>query len=305
VDFLSLGDSRRSLVTVPLYDYYGYIQILSHILCGAGWIGGESIAFADGLIKRLAAGDVTDLVLVPYSLRRLLSAPPEKSRSALRAICCIASSSDILTDDLLEALFEVNSDLAVFNVYGLVEAGRASCRKIVSNTPHKPSIGSPAPGVEVGVEQIDANGRGTIVIRGPTVMLGYSRPITGEDIEFDPCDEVRTGDYGCIDRDGDVILHGRSDHMINVMGSKIHPSEIEVVAMQFDCIEDARARAQTDDCGDVTIELDVVVSNPQLSLDALHNHLRKNLQRFFVPKVVYPVKEIRRTELGSKILRRG
>ena len=43
MDFLSLEPSRKSLVTVPLYEYYGFIQIYGHILSQCGYIFGETI----------------------------------------------------------------------------------------------------------------------------------------------------------------------------------------------------------------------------------------------------------------------
>jgi len=72
VDFLGLDHSRTSLATVPLYDYYGMIQIYGHLLSGAGWILGEGIAFPRQLFQRILDEPVTDLVLVPHTLRRIL-----------------------------------------------------------------------------------------------------------------------------------------------------------------------------------------------------------------------------------------
>jgi acyl-coenzyme A synthetase/AMP-(fatty) acid ligase len=92
--------------------------------------------------------------------------------------------------------------------------------------------------------------------------------------------------------------------MINVMGSKMHPSEIESVALRFDSVEDALARATPDGHGGVTIQLDVVCSGVKQVSDELQDHMRKNLHRFFVPKKIHIVSKISRTELGSKILRR-
>ena len=38
----ALDSSRRSLITVPLYDYYGVIQLYSHVLAKAACTLGES-----------------------------------------------------------------------------------------------------------------------------------------------------------------------------------------------------------------------------------------------------------------------
>ena len=75
VQILALTSSRRSLLTVPLYDYYGYIQIVkivSHILSGSGFIFGGNPLFPDRFFNTINAEKVTDLVLVPHTVRRIL-----------------------------------------------------------------------------------------------------------------------------------------------------------------------------------------------------------------------------------------
>ena len=78
-------------------------------------------------------------------------------------------------------------------------------------------------------------------------MKGYFRGISDERIMFDQCDRVETGDLGYYDGNKEIILVGRRDHMINLMGAKIHPIEIETIAMQIPQIKDARARLAGED----------------------------------------------------------
>lgn len=302
VSFLSLGPLRNSLVTVPLYDYYGFIQIYSHILANCGYILGESMVFPDQLLRRIREEKVTDLVLVPHTLREMLRIIGEHYTDVIRDLRYMTSSSDTLTSDLLKRVFVLNPDLKVFNIYGLTEAGRACYREIDRSSVPSNSIGRPSPGVEIRLDGPEGE-PGEIIIRGPNVMVGYFREICDDRIVFNPCTEMRTGDLGYYDEKGEIILVGRRDHMINMKGEKIHPSEIEGIALQVPGVVEALARARQDNGGKVSIYLDLVMAGDACDLEAVRGHMRRNLSPHFFPREINVVPGINRTELGSKIVR--
>jgi long-chain acyl-CoA synthetase len=301
VSFLALEPSRKSLVTVPLYDYYGFIQIYGHILGQCGYIFGESIGLPDQLFRRIREEQVSDLVLVPHTLREMLRIIGNHD-DVIRHLKYMTSSSDVLTPDILMQVFDLNPDLKVFNIYGLTEAGRACYREIDRSFVHSTSIGRPSVGVDIIIEGPEGEA-GEIIIRGPNVMLGYLKDICDDRIVFDPCQEVRTGDIAYYDKNGEIILVGRRDHMINIRGSKIHPAEIESIALQIPDVIDVLARKHTGSGGEIEINLDVVLGDSAFNLETLRAHLRRNLPPLFFPKEVNIVSNIKRTELGSKIIR--
>jgi acyl-CoA synthetase (AMP-forming)/AMP-acid ligase II len=303
VDFLSLEVNRRSLVTVPLYDYYGLIQIFGHVLAGASFVFGENIALPGGLFKRIANDQITDLVLVPYTLRQMLQIIGDQGQHIMQKLEVITSSSDVLSDDILGRTFELNPRLRIFNIYGLTEAGRACYREITATTPSSKSIGRPSRGVEV---QIDGNRDepGEIVLRGPNVMEGYLQEVPSDRIAFLPCKEVRTGDLGYFDENGEIVLLGRSDHMMNLMGVKIHPNEIESIALGISGVQEAFAYVSVNLQGAPSVSLDVVLSDKRGDTNTIFTHMRNGLPRMFVPATINVVSQIRRTELGGKILRK-
>lgn len=303
VSLLSLGSSRTSLVTVPLYDYYGFIQIYSHILAGGGCILGESIGWPESLFQQIRNEQVTDVVLVPHTLRELVRLAVGERREALRLLPFVTSSSDSLLPELLSKIFRVNPRLTIFNIYGLTEAGRACYRRIVRSTPPSNSIGRPSSGVEIVVEGIPGD-PGEIVIRGPNVMRGYFQGIDGERVVFKPCAEVRTGDLGYYDQRGEIVLVGRRDHMLNIKGSKLHPAEIERLALQVPGVEDAQARLSADSNGEPFVRLEIVANNGDCDIDKVSALLRSHLNPVFFPREIQLVPHLTRTELGSKIIRR-
>ena len=302
MDFLSLDPSRKSLVTVPLYEYYGFIQIYGHIISQSGYIFGETIGLPDQLFRRILDEKVTDLVLVPYTLREIVRLIKESKNNAIKNLKFITSSSDVLTADLMRQAFDLNPDMKIFNIYGLTEAGRACSKEIGRSSITTNVIGKPSKGVEIIIDG-PAGEPGEIIIKGPNVMLGYLQGIDKEEVIYQPCSQMNTGDIGYYDKNGDIILVGRRDHLINIKGSKIHPAEIETLALQIPGISDALAHTGTNEKGNTIINLDIVSADEKGDLNALRMHLRKYLPPYFYPREINIVPHISRTELGSKILR--
>jgi fatty-acyl-CoA synthase len=96
------------------------------------------------------------------------------------------------------------------------------------------TVGKPDPRVEVRI--VDVAGRevgvgepGEILVRGPTLFLGYlNRPeITAE--VLDPDGFLHTGDIALMQPDGNVRLVGRSKEMFKSGGYNVYPSEVEMV----------------------------------------------------------------------------
>lgn len=301
VRFLPLDDTTLSLVTVPLYDYYGMIQVFGHILGGGAYVFGLNAGVPGQVLDAIRSAACTDLVVVPYTLRTLLKGREPAAAGAFGALRRVTSSSDILTEDLLGSFFTLSPQATVVNIYGLTEAGRACYRKITRATPFTQSIGVPAHGVEIEIRDA-SGGVGEIVIRGPNVMLGYLRGVESGRIVFNPCTEMPTGDLGYLDRNAEIVLLGRRDHMINLMGLKIHPSEIEMAALKAG-VTDARARVCDSKDGDKAIHLDVVCKDSDITAEGIIEKMRLGLPRPFIPKTVTFQASIQRTDIGAKIVR--
>jgi long-chain acyl-CoA synthetase len=89
------------------------------------------------------------------------------------------------------------------------------------------AAGLPLPTVEVRIAEPDADGRGEIIARGPTVMLGYYKD------EAATRAAIRdgwfyTGDLGYFDTDGFLHITGRKKNLIVARnGKNVAPEEIE------------------------------------------------------------------------------
>ena len=89
------------------------------------------------------------------------------------------------------------------------------------------SAGLPLPNLKVKIENPDENGEGEVIVRGPSVMLGYYKDERQTDkVLID--NWLHTGDYGKFDEQGFVYIVGRKKNVIiGKNAKKIYPEEIE------------------------------------------------------------------------------
>src|SRR5205085_3333646 len=87
--------------------------------------------------------------------------------------------------------------------------------------------GPPIPGVELRIDQPDAEGVGEVLERGPNVMSGYldDAEATAEVLSDG---WLRTGDLGKLGSDGHLTLVGRKkDVILDASGKNVYPDELE------------------------------------------------------------------------------
>ena len=127
----------------------------------------------------------------------------------------------------------------VIQGYGMSEASPL----ISVNPPGNPksdSIGMVIPSDEVEIRDIDSEGNGEIVARGPNIMKGYykNQGATNETLTSDGW--LLTGDIGYFDEDGYLYITGRKKFVIVTRGGKnVFPEEIEEKLTKSIYIEEA------------------------------------------------------------------
>jgi long-chain acyl-CoA synthetase len=92
------------------------------------------------------------------------------------------------------------------------------------------SIGKAFPSLDVKIVDKNEEGIGEIVVKGPTVMLGYynNDEATKETIDEDGW--LHTGDLATIDKDGYIFISGRKKFVIVLKnGKNIYPEELETL----------------------------------------------------------------------------
>ncbi|MBR3787012.1 MAG: AMP-binding protein [Firmicutes bacterium] len=120
------------------------------------------------------------------------------------------------------------------------------------------SVGMPLPGTEVKIIDQDEEGVGEIIVKGPSVMIGYyDNPQATEEVLKDGW--LYTGDYGRFDEEGFLYLCGRKKFVIVTKnGKNIFPEEIEALLMEEPFIEEVLVYGTVDKSdGDVIVRAEV------------------------------------------------
>ena len=123
--------------------------------------------------------------------------------------------------------------------YGLTETA-----PIAALTPeYKTSVGSAGKAIvqaDIKVENPNENGEGDILIKSPTLMMGYYEDEEETKKAIDADGYFRSGDIGYIDKDGFVFITGRSKNVIVTQnGKNIYPEEIEMLLDKVDEIKES------------------------------------------------------------------
>ena len=126
----------------------------------------------------------------------------------------------------------------VLEGYGLTESSPVLTVARPGNKLLRGSVGKPLPGVEIMIENPDANGVGEVLARGQNVMLGYFNNDEATEAVIEDR-WLKTGDLGKLDDDGNLYIVGRSkDVIIDSNGKNIYPDEIEDLYGKSDFIKE-------------------------------------------------------------------
>ena len=123
--------------------------------------------------------------------------------------------------------------------YGLTETAPISAL-----TPeYKPCVGSAGKAIvqaDIKVKDPNENGEGELLIKTPTLMMGYYEDEEETKKVIDEDGYFNSGDIGYIDEEGYIFITGRSKNVIVTQnGKNIYPEEIEMLLDKVDEIKES------------------------------------------------------------------
>jgi len=149
--------------------------------------------------------------------------------------------------------------------YGLTETSPVI--GIGSNENYKTgSVGKPVPSIEAKLANVNSDGIGELIVKGPTVMLGYygNEKATAEAIK----DEwFYTGDLAKIDDEGYIFICGRKKNVIVLKnGKNIFPEEMELLVNKIDGVKESMifGKQKSEDKDDIKINALVVFDREKM-----------------------------------------
>lgn len=116
------------------------------------------------------------------------------------------------------------------------------------------SIGKAFPSVDVKLGDVNEEGIGELLAKGPSVMLGYynNEEATKEAIDADGW--FHTGDLARIDKDGYIYICGRKKFVIILKnGKNIYPEELEALVNNIEGVKESFVYGKPEDDGDYQI----------------------------------------------------
>lgn len=116
------------------------------------------------------------------------------------------------------------------------------------------SIGKAFPSLDVKVIDKNEEGIGELMVKGPTVMLGYYQNDEATKETIEPDGWLHTGDLAKIDKDGYIFISGRKKYVIVLKnGKNIYPEELEILLNKIEGIKESFVYGIPEDDGDYKI----------------------------------------------------
>lgn len=294
-----------SLCALDPDSFYGGSAPFHHI---AG-LGNLAVALAAGaLITGLPRFTVegwtllrhlgtTHTSMVPAMLETLLAAG-EARHETLRTL---QYGGAPVRPGTLRRTYEAMPGVRMLNMFGQTEGSPISVltpedhrEAVAGRTELLRSVGRPAPGVEVRVDDAGSDGVGEIHARA------------GHFFRIDAEGWLHSGDLGRIADDGYLYLLGRRTDMIIRGGENVHPLEVETVLTTHPGVADAVVTGVPDERLGQTVVAFVVPADPDAPPDpaTLRSHTRARLSGFKVPVRWWFVADLPRNANGKVVRRR-
>ncbi len=191
--------------------------------------------------------------------------------------------------------------------YGLTETSPVATCNPIDGTERIGTIGLPLPNTECKIVDDDGNEvalgeKGELCVKGPQVMRGYwNRPDETEQVLIG--DWLKTGDIATMDKDGFFKIVDRKKEMILVSGFNVYPNEVEDAIASHDKVNEVGVIGIPDEKSTEKVVAYVVASGRSVTAEEIIAHARENLTNYKIPKEVYFVDELPKSNVG-KILRR-
>ena len=145
---------------------------------------------------------------------------------------------------------------------------------------------------------------GEILVRGPTVMLGYADR-QGETARALRSGWLHTGDLGYVDADGCLYVVDRRDDLIVSGGENVYPAEVERALLEHPGVEEAGVVRMSSAVWGQTVGAVVKVrTGAKLSEHEIRAFCAQRLAGYKVPRRVWFTDALPRTAAG-KLSRRS
>lgn len=305
IEGTSMKKGNVEIIPMPLNHSFGIRRYQSDMVNGGTVCLMDGMVFIGTLWKLVEKYGATSMAISPASLGMIFHLSDERIADYADQLDYIQIGSAPLAEADKEKLLRLLPDTRLYNFYGSSEAGCACILEFSGNGNKTGCIGRPTLNSIVRftddagnvVENGSPEAPALLSWGGSIVMEGYYNDpdLTAETLVGG---YVRTKDLAYLDEDGDCILVGRADDVINYGGSKISPAEIENLALGYEYIDDVAFTSISDP---ITGELPVILVIQKDGYDEaeFERFLTDRLESYKLPRKYIYVDNIPKTFKGS------
>lgn len=287
-DVLGVTEQDNWLMVLPLFHVSGLSILMRSLYNGTAMtiLPKYDEVQVLNLIQR---EKINMMSLVPTILTQL---EPKITHHNLRVILL---GGEFIPRALIDACEQ--KQLPIYKTYGMTETFSQSVTFSVLEYPEKrDSVGKPLPGMNIRIDNPDADGVGEIHLTGPMVMTGYigKKPVGGD---------FNTDDIGYIDEDGFVYILNRRKDLIISGGENIYPKELEDLVYTLQAVKECAVVPIPDaKWGQVPALFVAFHDGENLDSNALLSFMASRLAKYKVPKYITILDSLPRNVTG-KIMR--
>lgn len=305
IEGTSMKKGNVEIIPMPLNHSFGIRRYQSDMVNGGTVCLMDGMVFIGTLWKLVEKYGATSMAISPASLGMIFHLSDERIADYADQLDYIQIGSAPLAEADKEKLLRLLPDTRLYNFYGSSEVGCACILEFSGNGNKTGCIGRPTVNSIVRftddagnvVENGSPEAPALLSWGGSIVMEGYYNDpdLTAETLVGG---YVRTKDLAYLDEDGDCILVGRADDVINYGGSKISPAEIENLALGYEYIDDVAFTSISDP---ITGELPVILVIQKDGYDEaeFERFLTDRLESYKLPRKYIYVDNIPKTFKGS------
>ncbi len=292
------------LCVLPLYHIGGLSIILRSLLYGTS-VRLLSQFDVDAVNDLLTSQPITLVSLVPTMLKRLIETQSHRWNDGLRLVLLGGAAP---SSELIAACHSRN--IPVATTYGLTEAASQVATALPATVLNKPdSVGKPLLFTSFRIAndtgQTLPNGEpGEIYVKGANVFTGYyNNPDATATVLQNG--ELRTGDIGYLDADGDLHIVNRRSDLIVTGGENVYPAEVEAALRQHPAVADVAVVGIDDEAWGQRVVAAIVLKPTTSATDVeIADFGRQRLAGYKIPRIIRFVATLPQTGSG-KIHRAG
>jgi len=252
-------------------------------------------------LRLLESEKVTIFPGVPLMFDCLIESTADANLSSVRVCYSAAAALSKQT----AATFLQKFGVPIRDHYGCTEVGAMTINLDPDPSEYGESVGKPFPGVRIKIldddEQILPVGEvGEIAVGGRAMTRGYLG-LDDTNSQTFKGGYFHTGDLGRLDEDGRLYLLGRKKLVIDVVGHKVSPIEVEDALHQHPRVVDAVVMGVPNPRGNDQIVVAYVVVDRTIAAGELLAFCKGKLANFKVPESIEFISQVPRNALGKVV----